>query len=48
MGWVAADPIEIKSDTDLRAEIAQHAYQALILLNRRRAIGDKLGRLARL
>ena len=48
MGWVAADPIEIKSDTDLRAEIAQHAYQALILLNRRRAIGDKLKRLARL
>jgi hypothetical protein len=45
MGWVAADPIEIKSDTDLRSEIAQHAYQALVLLNRRRAVGDKLKRL---
>lgn len=46
MGWVAAEPIEIKSDTDFRAEIARHAYEALVLLNRRRAIGHKLKRLA--
>ncbi|MGH8587626.1 MAG: ATP-binding protein [Gammaproteobacteria bacterium] len=44
LGWVAAEPIEIKSDTDFRAEIAEHAYEALILLDRRRAIGDKLKR----
>jgi len=48
MGWVAADPIEVKSDTDLRAEIAQHAYQALSLLSRRRAVGDTLKRFTRI
>ena len=46
LGWVAAEPIEIKSDTDFRAEIAQLAYQALVLLDRRRAVGDKLKRLS--
>jgi hypothetical protein len=48
MGWVAADPIEIKSDTDFRAEVAQHAYQALIRLDRRHSVGDKLKRLSRM
>jgi hypothetical protein len=47
LGWVAAEPIEIKSDTNFRAEVAQHAYQALVLLDRRRAIGDKLKRFGR-
>jgi hypothetical protein len=41
-GWTAPDPIEIRSDTDFRAELADAAYQALVRLNRRKALGDKL------
>jgi hypothetical protein len=48
MGWVAADPIDAKSDTDLREQIAQHAYEALSLLSRRRAVGDTLKRFTRI
>lgn len=48
LGWVAPDPIEIKSDTDFRAEFAEHAYQALVHLDRRKAIGDRLGAFSRL
>ena len=48
LGWVAPDPIEVKSDTDFRAELAEHAYQALIRLDRRKAIGDRLGFFSRL
>jgi hypothetical protein len=46
--WVAPDPIEVKSDTDFRAELAEHAYQALIRLDRRKAIGERLGVFSRL
>lgn len=42
MGWTAPDPIEIRSDTDLRAELADAAYQALLRLDRRRALGERL------
>jgi hypothetical protein len=48
LGWVAPDPIEVKSDTDFRAELAEQAYQALIRLDRRRALGGRLGRFSRL
>jgi AAA ATPase domain len=41
-GWIAPDPIEIRSDTDFRAELAEAAYQALLRLNRRKALGDRL------
>ena len=41
-GWTAADPIEIRSDTDFRSEIADAAYQALLRLDRRRALGERL------
>lgn len=42
LGWTAPDPIEIRSDTDFRAELADAAYQALLRLDRRRALGEKL------
>jgi hypothetical protein len=41
-GWTAPDSIEIRSDTDFRAELADAAYQALLRLNRRKALGDRL------
>jgi AAA ATPase domain len=41
-GWTAPDPIEIRSDTDFRAELADAAYQALLRLDRRKALGDRL------
>ncbi len=41
-GWTAPDPIEIRSDTDFRAELADAAYQALLRLDRRRALGERL------
>src|SRR6202167_756519 len=40
-GWTAADPIEIRSDTDFRSEIADAAYQELLRLDRRRALGER-------
>lgn len=48
LGWIAPDPIEIKSDTNFRAELADHAYQALARLDRRKAIGDRLAGFTRL
>ena len=42
LGWTAPDPIEIRSDTDFRAELADAAYQALLRLDRRRALGERL------
>lgn len=48
MGWMAPDPIEIRSDTDLRGELADAAYQALLRLNRRRALGERLKSFTRL
>jgi AAA ATPase domain len=47
-GWTAPDPIEIRSDTDFRAELADAAYQALLRLDRRRALGDRLRTFTRL
>jgi hypothetical protein len=47
-GWTAPDPIEIRSDTDFRAELADAAYQALLRLDRRRALGDRLKPFTRL
>jgi len=48
LDWLAPDPIEVKSDTDFRAELAEHAYQALIRLDRRKAIGERLSVFSRL
>lgn len=47
-GWTAPDPIEIRSDTDFRAELADAAYQALLRLDRRRALGERLKSFTRL
>ena len=41
-GWTAPRPIEIKSDTDFRSELADAAYQALLQLSARQALGDRL------
>jgi hypothetical protein len=41
-GWMAPDPLEIRSDTDFRAELADAAYQALLRLDRRKALGERL------
>jgi hypothetical protein len=41
-GWIAPDPIETRSDTDFRSELADAAYEALLRLNRRKALGERL------
>jgi hypothetical protein len=41
-GWTAPDPIEIRSDTEFRAELADAVYQALLRLDRRRSLGERL------
>jgi hypothetical protein len=41
-GWTAPRPIEIKSDTDFRSELADAAYQALLQLSARKAVGERL------
>ncbi len=41
-GWTPSEPIEIRSDTNFRAELADAAYAALLRLNRRKAIGERL------
>lgn len=41
-GWIAPDPIEIRTDTDFRSELADAAYEALLRLSRRKALGDRL------
>jgi predicted AAA+ superfamily ATPase len=38
-GWTAPRPFEIKSDTDFRSELADAAYQALLQLSARKALG---------
>ncbi|MFT4034664.1 MAG: ATP-binding protein [Patulibacter sp.] len=48
LGWVAAHPIEIKSDTDFRAELAEQIFRALQELSRSRAVGDRLKRFAKI
>ena len=40
-GWTAPRPFEIKSDTDFRSELADAAYQALLQLSARKALGDR-------
>jgi hypothetical protein len=41
-GWTAPRPIEIKLDTDFRSELADAAYQALLQLSARKALGERL------
>jgi AAA ATPase domain len=41
-GWTAPRPFEIKSDTDFRSELADAAYQALLQLSARKALGERL------
>jgi len=41
-GWTAPRPIEIKSDTDFRSELADAAYQALLQLSARKALGERM------
>ena len=41
-GWTPSEPIEIRSDTNFRSELADAAYAALLRLNRRKAIGERL------
>jgi hypothetical protein len=41
-GWTAPRPFEIKPDTDFRSELADAAYQALLQLSAREALGDRL------
>ncbi len=41
-GWTAPRPCEIKSDTDFRSQLADAAYQALLQLSARKAIGERL------
>lgn len=47
-GWTPSEPIEIRPDTDFRAELADAAYAALLRLNRRKAIGERLKSFTRL
>jgi AAA ATPase domain len=48
LGWTAPDPIEIRPETDFRAEVADAAYEALLRLNRRKALGERLKAFSRL
>jgi hypothetical protein len=41
-GWTAPRPIEIKSDTDFRGELANAAYQGLLGISARKALGDRV------
>ena len=47
-GWVTSDPIEVRSDTDFRAELADRAFQALTHLDRRVGLGERTRSLAKL
>lgn len=47
-GWITSDPIEIRSDTDFRAELADRAFQALTHLDRRVSLGKRARRFAEL
>jgi hypothetical protein len=48
LGWTAPDPIEIRPETDFRGEVAAAAYEALLRLNRRKALGERLKTFSRL
>src|ERR1039457_5105500 len=41
-GLTAPRPIETRSHTDLRSELADAAHQALLQLSARKALGDRL------
>jgi len=41
-GWTTAEPFEARPDTKLRAELARAAREAVVRLDRRRAIGERL------
>jgi hypothetical protein len=43
-GWTSAEPIEIRSDTNFRSELAGALYEVLMRLDRRRALGERLKR----
>jgi hypothetical protein len=47
-GWTAPRPIEIKSDTDFRGELANAAYQSLLEISARKALGDRVRSFTRL
>jgi hypothetical protein len=47
-GWTSSEPIEIRPDTNFRAELADAAYETLLWLDRRRAIGERLKAFTRL
>lgn len=40
-GWITSDPIEVRSDTDFRAALADRAFQALTHLDRRVGLGER-------
>lgn len=48
LGWTSPDPIEIRPETDFRAELADAAQEALLRLSRRKALGDRLKVIGRL
>ena len=47
-GWITSDPIEVRSDTDFRAELADRAFQALTHLDRRVSLGERAKSFAKL
>lgn len=47
-GWITSDPIEVRSDTDFRAELADRAFQALTHLDRRVGLGERARSFAKL
>lgn len=47
-GWATADPLEIRSDTDFRADFAARAHQLITRMDRGRALGDRLKRFTQL
>jgi len=47
-GWTAPSPIEIKSDTNFRAELADAAYEAMLQLSVRKALGERVRTLGKL
>ena len=47
-GWITSDPIEVRSDTDFRAALADRAFQALTHLDRRVGLGERARGFAKL
>jgi hypothetical protein len=42
LGWVAPDPIEARPDAEFQPALNLQAYQALVRLDRRKRLGDRL------